>query len=185
MMTATPGHYDAPQPRPAASPASAGGILAPGAANCLAGRCDLRQRVQGDPRVPPLGRRPRPAAAGPGRHHPGGAGAMAAVAPRHGLRAGLPAGRPPVAAAGAGHPCRYHRGIGPAHPGRPGPSEAAYTREEFAQIKAASARTFGMALVRIRASQEHLLRWQSGESARTLAGRTRVRPARGVRAGTA
>ena len=36
-------------------------------------------------------------------------------------------------------------------PAGPAPSEAAYTREEFGQIKAAAARTFGTALVRIRA----------------------------------
>ena len=72
-------------------------------------------------------------------------------------------GRPPVAAAGAGRPRRDRRGIGPAHPGRPAPSEAAYTREEFGQIKAAAARTFGAALVRIRTGQEQLLRWQSGD----------------------
>jgi hypothetical protein len=48
-------------------------------------------------------------------------------------------------------------------PAGPAPSEAAYTREEFGQIKAAAARTFGAALVRIRAGREHLRRWQSGE----------------------
>ena len=68
------------------------------------------------------------AATGPGRHHPGSAGAMAAVPPRHGLRAGLPAGRPPVAAAGAGHPRRHHRGLRPAHPGRPAPLARPPTR---------------------------------------------------------
>jgi hypothetical protein len=47
-------------------------------------------------------------------------------------------------------------------PAGPPPSEAAYTREEFGQIKAAAARTFGTALVRIRAGREHLLRWQDG-----------------------
>ena len=45
----------------------------------------------------------------------------------------------------------------------PAPSETAYAREEFGQIKAAAARTFGTALVRIRAGQEHLLRRQSGD----------------------
>ncbi len=48
-------------------------------------------------------------------------------------------------------------------PAGPAPSETAYAREEFGQIKAAAARTFGTALVRIRAGQEHLLRWQSGD----------------------
>lgn len=48
-------------------------------------------------------------------------------------------------------------------PAGPAPSEAAYTREEFGQIKAAAARTFGTALVRIRAGQEQLLRWRAGE----------------------
>ena len=48
-------------------------------------------------------------------------------------------------------------------PAGPAPSEAAYTREEFGQIKAAAARTFGTALARIRASREHLLRWQVGD----------------------
>ena len=48
-------------------------------------------------------------------------------------------------------------------PAGPPPSEAAYTREEFGQIKAAAARTFSTALVRIRAGHEHLLRWQAGE----------------------
>ena len=48
-------------------------------------------------------------------------------------------------------------------PAGPAPSEAAYTREEFGQIKAAAARTFGAALARIRASQERLLRWQAGD----------------------
>jgi hypothetical protein len=48
-------------------------------------------------------------------------------------------------------------------PAGPPPSEAAYTREEFGQIKAAAARTFGTALVRIRAGRERLLRWQSDE----------------------
>jgi hypothetical protein len=47
-------------------------------------------------------------------------------------------------------------------PAGPAPSEAAYSREEFGQIKAAAARTFGTALVRIRAGREHLLRWQAG-----------------------
>jgi hypothetical protein len=47
-------------------------------------------------------------------------------------------------------------------PAGPAPSEAAYTREEFGQIKAAAARTFGTALVRIRAGREHLFRWQAG-----------------------
>lgn len=47
-------------------------------------------------------------------------------------------------------------------PAGPAPSEAAYTREEFGQVKAAAARTFGTALVRIRAGREHLLRWQAG-----------------------
>jgi hypothetical protein len=48
-------------------------------------------------------------------------------------------------------------------PAGPAPNEAAYTREEFGQIKAAAARTFGAALIRIRAGQEQLLRWQAGE----------------------
>ena len=48
-------------------------------------------------------------------------------------------------------------------PAGPAPSEAAYTREEFGQIKAAAARTFGTALARIRAGREHLLRWQAGD----------------------
>jgi hypothetical protein len=48
-------------------------------------------------------------------------------------------------------------------PAGPAPSEAAYTREEFGQINAIAARTFGTALVRIRAGREHLLRWQSGD----------------------
>ena len=48
-------------------------------------------------------------------------------------------------------------------PAGPAPSEAAYMREEFGQVKAAAARTFGTALVRIRAGREQLLRWQAGE----------------------
>ena len=48
-------------------------------------------------------------------------------------------------------------------PAGPAPSEAAYTGEEFEQIKVAAARTFGTALVRIRAGREHLLRWQAGD----------------------
>jgi hypothetical protein len=48
-------------------------------------------------------------------------------------------------------------------PAGPAPNEAAYTREEFGQIRAAAARTFGAALIRIRAGQEQLLRWQSGD----------------------
>ena len=48
-------------------------------------------------------------------------------------------------------------------PAGPPPSEAAYTREEFGQIKAAAARAFGTALVRIRVGREHLLRWQSSD----------------------
>jgi hypothetical protein len=48
-------------------------------------------------------------------------------------------------------------------PAGPAPSEAAYTREEFAQIKAAAARTLSTALIRIRASREQLLRWQAGD----------------------
>jgi hypothetical protein len=45
-------------------------------------------------------------------------------------------------------------------PAGPAPAEAAYTREEFEQIKAAAFRT---ALTRIRASREHLRRWHDGE----------------------
>jgi hypothetical protein len=48
-------------------------------------------------------------------------------------------------------------------PAGPAPSEAAYTRDEFGQVKAAAARTFGTALARIRAGREHLLRWQAGD----------------------
>jgi len=48
-------------------------------------------------------------------------------------------------------------------PAGPAPSEAAYTREEFGKIKAAAARTFSTALVRIRAGEEQLLRWRAGE----------------------
>ena len=48
-------------------------------------------------------------------------------------------------------------------PGGPAPVEAASTREEFEQIKAAAARTFTTALTRIRASREHLRRWHDGE----------------------
>ncbi len=51
-------------------------------------------------------------------------------------------------------------------PDGPAPTEAAYTREELEQIKAAAARTFWAALMRIRASREHLRRWQAGEFAR-------------------
>jgi len=48
-------------------------------------------------------------------------------------------------------------------PDGPAPTEAAYTREEFEQIRAASARTFRIALTRIRDSSEHLHRWRDGE----------------------
>lgn len=48
-------------------------------------------------------------------------------------------------------------------PAGPPPVEAAYTREEFEQIKAAAARTFGTALRRIRSGREHLRRWHDGE----------------------
>jgi hypothetical protein len=48
-------------------------------------------------------------------------------------------------------------------PSGPAPTEAAYTREEFEQIKTAAAGTFRAALVRIRASREHLRRWHDGE----------------------
>jgi len=48
-------------------------------------------------------------------------------------------------------------------PAGPPPAEAAYTREEFEQIKAAAARTFGTALRRIRSGREHLQRWHAGE----------------------
>jgi len=48
-------------------------------------------------------------------------------------------------------------------PDGPAPAEAAYTREEFEQIKAAAARTFRAALTRIRAGREHLRRWHDGE----------------------
>jgi len=48
-------------------------------------------------------------------------------------------------------------------PAGPAPNEAAYTREEFGQIKAAAARTFGTALVRIRVGREQLLRWRAGD----------------------
>jgi hypothetical protein len=48
-------------------------------------------------------------------------------------------------------------------PDGPAAAEAAYTREEFEQIKAAATRTFRAALMRIRASREHLRRWHDGE----------------------
>jgi hypothetical protein len=48
-------------------------------------------------------------------------------------------------------------------PSGPAPAEAAYTREEFEQIRAAAARTFGTALRRIRSGREHLRRWHDGE----------------------
>ena len=48
-------------------------------------------------------------------------------------------------------------------PDGPAPAEAAYTREEFEQVKAAAARTFRAALIRIRGSREHLRRWHDGE----------------------
>ena len=48
-------------------------------------------------------------------------------------------------------------------PAAPAPAEAAYTREEFEQIRAAAAGTFRTALTRIRASREHLRRWHDGE----------------------
>jgi len=48
-------------------------------------------------------------------------------------------------------------------PAGPAAAEAAYTREEFDQIKAAAAGTFRVALTRIRASREHLRRWHDGE----------------------
>jgi hypothetical protein len=48
-------------------------------------------------------------------------------------------------------------------PSGPAAAEAAYTREEFEQIKAAAASTFRAALSRIRASREHLRRWHDGE----------------------
>jgi hypothetical protein len=48
-------------------------------------------------------------------------------------------------------------------PAAPPPAEAAYTREEFEQIKAAAARTFRAAQARIRGSREHLRRWHDGE----------------------
>jgi hypothetical protein len=52
-------------------------------------------------------------------------------------------------------------------PSRPAAAEAAYTREEFEQIKAAAAGTFRAALIRIRASREHLRLWQAGEFPRS------------------
>jgi hypothetical protein len=48
-------------------------------------------------------------------------------------------------------------------PAAPASAEAAYTREEFEQIKAAAGRTFRTALTRIRASCELLARWHDGE----------------------
>jgi hypothetical protein len=48
-------------------------------------------------------------------------------------------------------------------PAGPAPAEAAYTREEFDQIKAAAGRTFRAALTRIRASRDLLARWHDGE----------------------
>lgn len=48
-------------------------------------------------------------------------------------------------------------------PAGPAPTEAAYSREEFEQIKTAAARTFRAALTRIRDSREHLRRWHDGE----------------------
>jgi hypothetical protein len=48
-------------------------------------------------------------------------------------------------------------------PSGPAATEAAYTREEFEQIKAAAAGTFRAALSRIRESREHLRRWHDGE----------------------
>jgi hypothetical protein len=62
-------------------------------------------------------------------------------------------GIPPATAAAAG------RRI----PSGPAAAEAAYTREEFEQIKAAAAGTFRAALLRIRTSREHLRRWHDGE----------------------
>jgi hypothetical protein len=48
-------------------------------------------------------------------------------------------------------------------PAGPAPAEAAYTREEFEQIRTAAARTFRAALLRIRDSRDHLRRWHEGE----------------------
>jgi len=48
-------------------------------------------------------------------------------------------------------------------PSGPAAAEAAYTREEFEQIKTAAASTFRAALSRIRASREHLRCWHDGE----------------------
>jgi hypothetical protein len=48
-------------------------------------------------------------------------------------------------------------------PDGPAPAEAAYTREEFEQIRAAAAGTFRTALIRIRAGRDHLRRWHDGE----------------------
>ncbi|HEY1323202.1 MAG TPA: hypothetical protein VGF32_23290 [Streptosporangiaceae bacterium] len=48
-------------------------------------------------------------------------------------------------------------------PSGPAAAEAAYTREEFEQIKTAAAGTFRAALSRIRESREHLRRWRDGE----------------------
>ena len=75
----------------------------------------------------------------------------------------LPADHPPVAAEGPGHPGRHRRRGGRRIPAGPAPAEAAYTREEFEQIRTAAARTFRTALMRIRDSREHLRRWHDGE----------------------
>ena len=48
-------------------------------------------------------------------------------------------------------------------PSGPAPAEAAYTREEFEQIRTAAARTFRIALMRIRDGREHLRCWLDGE----------------------
>jgi len=48
-------------------------------------------------------------------------------------------------------------------PQQPPPAEAAYSRQEYDQIKRIAAWTFRTALARIRSNREHLSRWQAGQ----------------------
>ena len=79
----------------------------------------------------------------------------------HGPR--LLADHPPVAPKVPGIPAATAAVAGRRIPDGPAPTEAAYTREEFEQINSAAARTFRIALTRIRASREHLRRWHNSE----------------------
>jgi len=151
-----------PGPRPLLAACAAGFARLAGpdqpwraAATCASGykaiREFLRHAAALDP--PPAAR----------KTSPGGLGWVAAVPPRHRVRrACLLITRqwlPKVPGISAATAAAAARRI----PAGPAPAEAAYTREEFEQIRAAAAQTFRIALTRIRASREHLRRWHDGE----------------------